>query len=279
MELKRALSWRRRLPSPSPGWPRPARPGPDGETVLVTGAAGLLGGILIDGLRPTHAIRGIDARAGDRTDAVVDMRRLEDVTDAFAGIDTVIDLAANADASAGWNEIYGNNLPATFNALEAARAAGVRRIVFASSNHVNGLVERDEPYRSILDGRYTGLEPASIMRVRTTDPIRPDGPYGVGKAAGEAAARFYAEEYGISVLCLRIGTVNREDRPTSPRHFSTFLSRRDLLSLVSVCVAAPDSVRFGTYFGVSANRWRIWDLENAIQDLGYAPVDDAEQWR
>jgi nucleoside-diphosphate-sugar epimerase len=247
--------------------------------VLVTGAAGLLGGVLIDGLGSARSVRGIDARSGDRTDRVVDMRHLDQVTAAFAGVDTVIDLAANADATTGWDEVYGNNVPATLNTLEGARAAGVRRIVFASSNHVNGLVERDDPYRSVLEGRYASVDKASLARVRTTDPIRPDGPYGVGKALGEAAARFYAEEHGISILCLRIGTVNSQNRPMTPRHFSTFLSHRDLLSLVSCCLSAPQALRFGIYFGVSANRWRIWDLENARQEVGYEPVDDAEQWR
>ena len=190
-----------------------------------------------------------------------------------------MDLAANASADASWADVHANNLPATMNALEAARRTGVRRVIFASSHHVNALAERDEPYASILAGRYGALDPASVPRVTTRDPVPPDGPYGVGKALGEAAARYYAEEYGLSVLCLRIGTVKDADRPTNPRHYSTLLSGRDLLQLVECCLSAPQSLRFGVYFGVSANRWRIWDIENAKRELGYRPIDDAEHWR
>jgi nucleoside-diphosphate-sugar epimerase len=233
---------------------------------------------LLEGLSG-HAVRGLDIRPGERTDLVVDMRRVDDLHAAFAGIDTVVDLAATSAHDASWTEVLQNNLPATTNTLEAARMTGVRRVIFASSHHVCGLVERDEPYASILAGRYANVDPAAVRRVNAGDPIRPDGPYGIGKALGEAAARFYAEEYGISILCLRIGTVNRDDQPKHPRHFSTFLSQRDLLALVGAALSAPATLRFGIYFGVSANRWRIWDLDGARQDLGYDPVDDAEQWR
>jgi uronate dehydrogenase len=260
-------------------WPRPPRPLVPGARVLVTGASGAVGGVLLAGLKSSHAVRGIDMRAGDHTDRLVDMRRLGDVVRAFAGIDTVVDLAANSEIAASWEEVHANNLPATMNALEAARETGVRRVILASSHHIVGLAERDEPYASILAGRHGGLDPGSVPRLTVLDPVRPDGAYGVGKALGEAAGRYYAEEHGLSVLCLRIGTVNPADRPLRPKDYATFLSHRDLLALVRCCVAAPDSLRFGVYFGVSANRWRIWDIENAQRELGYEPVDDAEQWR
>jgi uronate dehydrogenase len=247
--------------------------------VLVTGASGAIGGVLLPGLKSSHPVLGIDMRPGDHTGLVVDMRRLEDVLEAFAGIDTVVDLAANSEMDASWEEVHTNNLPATMNTLEAARRTGVRRVIFASSHHIVGLAERDEPYASILAGRHAGLDPVGVPRLTTLDPVRPDGAYGVGKALGEAAGRYYAEEHGLSVLCLRIGTVNPADRPHHPKDYSTFLSHRDLLALVRCCLAAPDSLRFGVYFGVSANRWRIWDIENARRELGYQPVDDSEQWR
>lgn len=231
------------------------------------------------GLSTTHPITGIDLRPGETVARVLDMRRLEDVVDAFAGIDTVIDLAGSSDADASWTEIHANNLPVSINALEAARVAGVRRVIFASSNHVTGLTERDEPYAAVLGGRYGGLDPDALPRLATDAPLRPDGPYGIGKAMAEAAGRYYAEEHGLSVLCLRIGTVNPADRPTTPRHFATLLSHRDLLALVECCLSAPASLRFGIYWGVSANRWRIWEIEAAARELGYRPSDDAERWR
>lgn len=246
--------------------------------MLITGSGGLVGGIVYDGLRDRHPVRGIDLRRAERVDAEVDLRSLAGALEAFAGADTVIDLAANPDAAASWADVHANNLLATVNTLQAAAQTGVRRVIFASSNHVSGLAERDEPYASILAGRREGLDPHAIRRLRVDDPVRPDGPYGYGKVLGEAAGRYFAEEYGISVLCLRIGTVNQADRPANSRHRATLLSHRDLLGIVRACLAAPDSLRFGIYFGVSANTWRIWDIENARRELGYEPLDDVESW-
>lgn len=231
------------------------------------------------GIADSYPTAGLDIQPGDRTEFVLDMRRLPDAISAFAGIDTVIDLAATAKANTSWDEVLTNNLPATVNTFEAARRCGVRRVVFASSNHVIGLAERDEPYVSVLAGRYAGLDPTVLRRLTVDDPVRPDGPYAVGKVMGEAIGRNYSEEYGLSVLCLRIGSVIEPDRPTSARHFSTLLTKRDLLRLIRCALEAPDSLRYGVYFGVSDNRWRIWDLENAIRELGYRPADDAERWR
>ena len=191
----------------------------------------------------------------------------------------VVDLAANTDMSARWSDISKQNLPATMAALEAARRQGVRRYVFASSNHVTGMYERDHPYSAIVAGAYEGLDPAAIPRLGSLVPIRPDGPYAIGKAVGEAVARYYADVFGLSAICLRIGTVNRLDRPTQPRHFATFLSHADLVHLVDCAVGAPGDFRFGTYYGVSDNTWRFWDIEDARQAIGYSPKDNAESFR
>jgi hypothetical protein len=277
VNLRRML--RRRWNRPAIDWPRPPRPAVGERAVVITGAAGLIGEVLLDGLSGSHRLRGLDVRPGRPADVVADMRSLDQATAAFLGADTVIDLAANSRADASWDDVRANNVPATLNALEAAMRAGVRRLIFASSNHVTGLAERDEPYASVVAGRYRGLEPARLPRLRTDAPVRPDGPYGIAKAMGEAAGRFYAEEYGISVICLRIGSFPREDRPVNTRNYATFLSHRDLLGLVDACLLAPDDLRFGIYYGVSANRWRIWDIENVERELGYKPLDDAERWR
>jgi nucleoside-diphosphate-sugar epimerase len=247
--------------------------------VLLTGAGGLIGGILRAGLADTHDVEGLDRARGSGAEWVVDMRKLRRVEHAVEGMDFVVDLAANSELSASWESVLRNNVAATFNCLEAARRAGVTRIVFASSNHVVGLYERDEPYASIVAGEYAGLDPQQLPRLTSRVPIRPDSAYGVGKAFGEAAARFYAEEHGISVLCLRIGTVNHADRPTHVRQFATLLTHRDLVQLVARCIEAPASVGFGIFYGVSRNTWRFWDLEEARSTIGYDPVDDTERWR
>jgi hypothetical protein len=124
-----------------------------------------------------------------------------------------------------------------------------------------------------------GLDPATVPRITTAMPVRPDTPYGVAKALGEAAARYYAEEHGMSVLCLRIGTLNRLSRPSVPRHFATLLTHDDMARLVRCCIEAPADLRFGVFYGVSANRWRIWEIDDAHRAIGYRPRDDAEAWR
>jgi nucleoside-diphosphate-sugar epimerase len=250
-----------------------------GRRVLITGAAGLIGGILRQGLAEEYQLRGIDARKRRFRGRTANMKRFRSVLRHFANQEVVVDLAANADAAAGWGAVYGNNLLATYNAFEASRRAGLRRLIFASSNHVTGLYERDPPYDAIVAGRYEGIDQATIPLLTTDAPIRPDGLYAVGKAFGEALGRLYAEEYGLSVICLRIGTVNSADRPRSPRHFATLLTHADLVRLVRCAIQAPDDVGYGIFYGASNNTWRFWSLTDARESLGYEPEDDAELWR
>lgn len=207
------------------------------------------------------------------------MRTLTAVLELFANQDAVLDLAADASAIAGWESVYGNNLLATFNAFEASRRCGVRRLVFASSNHVTGLYERDAPYDAIVAGRYENVDAGAIPMIKTDAPIRPDGLYAVGKAFGEALGRLYAEEHGLSVICLRLGTVTAADRPVEPRHFATLLTHADLVRLVRCAIDAPDELRFAVFYGVSNNKWRFWDLTDGREEIGYEPRDNAETWR
>jgi uronate dehydrogenase len=128
-------------------------------------------------------------------------------------------------------------------------------------------------------GDYAGLTPGGFPLVDVNVPIRPDGPYGIGKALGEAVGRYYSDVHGLSVLCLRIGTANREDRPLTVRNLATFLFHEDLIELVRRCIDAPASLKFGIYYGVSNNTWRFWDIANAETELGYKPRVDAERFR
>ena len=247
--------------------------------VAITGGGGTIGRVLREGLREAYAVRTIDVAPGSDVDVVADTRRVERTRAAFSGADAVVDLAANANLDASWDDVSRNNIAATVATLEAARRAGVGRVVFASSNHVTGMYERDEPYASVVEGRLDGLDPASLPRVRAGSPVRPDSFYAVGKAAGEAAGRYYADVHGLSVICLRIGSVSEADRPRKPRDYATFLSHRDLVQLVRRCLEAPAEVRFAIFYGVSGNTWRIWDIEDARETLGYEPADDAESFR
>jgi uronate dehydrogenase len=252
-----------------------ARGSPTPQRILITGAAGLVGTVLMRGLEGRYDVVGVD-RALRRPPNVrrrnlARGRRLEPI---FAGADAVVDLAGLPSHRTPWKAVWRNNLRATLNVLEAARRAGVRRYVFASSNHVTGGYERDEPYSAIVAGDYDGLDPDWLPLVGTNRPVRPDGPYALGKVLGEAAARWYSDAHGLSAVCLRIGTVNAEDRPLEPRHFATLLTHADLLRLVEAALTAD--VRFAVCYGVSRNTWRFWDIKN---EIGYEPQDDAERYR
>ncbi len=248
--------------------------------VVITGAGGLIGGILRNALGSDREITALDVRRSRDDDVQrVDMTKLRAAERSLTGAEYVIDLASNPSTAITWDEAFRNNMRATVNALEAARRAGARRVVFASSNHVTGMYERDEPYASIVAGRYEGLDPTAIPLISPGHGARPDGPYAVGKAFGESAGRYYAEQHGLSVVCLRIGTVNAVGCPRNAREFATLLTHRDLGQLVQCSLDASDHVRFGVYYGVSANTWRFWDLADAERELSYQPQDNAETFR
>ncbi len=245
------------------------------QRVLITGAAGVVGTALRRGLGPSFELVGLDRRRG-REWRRGDLAKPRAARKLFEDVDAVIDLAANPSLDSSWDHVWRKNVPATFGALEAAHAAGVRRVVFASSAHVVGLYERERPYSSIVAGEYEGLDPEAIQKITALHPVRPDTPYAVGKVAGEAAGRFYSEQHGLSVICMRLGWVSAAV-PSSPRGLATFLSHADLTRLVDCCLRAPKDLRFAIYFGVSANRWRFWDIEDAGREIGYEPKDDASR--
>ncbi|MEX2376729.1 MAG: NAD(P)-dependent oxidoreductase [Dehalococcoidia bacterium] len=252
------------------------------KNVLVTGSSGLIGSMLIRSLGDKYTFSGLDiskpSGAPDIPTTVTDAASLEDILPAFDGVDAVIHLAANPAVDTPWEDVLHNNISLTHNVYEACRRQGVRRVVFASSNHAVGLFENDEPYRRIVKGDYSGIDPDNIPQVDHKVPIRPDSDYGISKAFGEATGRYYSEEFGVEAACLRIGTVNRHNDPTqSVRHFATWCSHRDLAQLVDRCLSVD--LKFDIFYGVSANKWRFWDISHAANVLGYQPADNAETYR
>jgi nucleoside-diphosphate-sugar epimerase len=235
--------------------------------VAVTGGTGRIGGLL--GMFLGHRF---DFRFLSEDDAdVTDLGALER---AFGGMEGVVHLAANADAEAGWEEVHGPNIVGAYNAYEAAKRAGVRRFVFASSNHAMGMYLHDAD-------RFA--DPDHPVEVRADDPVRPDGLYGASKAWGEALGRLYAERDGLEVVCLRIGWVPDEDEPPSPadspgepraiarRAPAMWLSHRDCATLIEAALTAD--VSFAIVNGVSDNRGRWFSLDEGRQLLGWEPQD------
>jgi nucleoside-diphosphate-sugar epimerase len=247
--------------------------------VLVTGMSGLIGGALRRHLDPARytlhalgrrAVEGVPSHRANIAD-------LDAIQPAFAGIDAVVHLAADVRLNPPAEEILPPNVIGTYNVFEAARRAGVARVVFASSGAVVSGWERAEPYRSLAEGRYDGLREWPMITHET--PPRPAGLYGATKAWGEALGRHFADTHGLSVLCLRIGRVTAEDRPKEPREFAVWASQRDVARMVERCLAAPPTVGFDIFFVTSRNRWGYRDLDHARAVVGFEPVDAAEDHR
>jgi hypothetical protein len=146
-----------------------SRPG-----VAITGAAGTIGQVLRRDLAGDYSLRTIDQQPAEGIHLAVDVRRPEQLERALEGAAAVVELAASSSLRTSWECVLENNLAATVATLEAARRAGVPRVVVASSNHVSGMHERDEPYASVLAGRHEGLDPDAIPRIRADWAPRPD---------------------------------------------------------------------------------------------------------
>jgi nucleoside-diphosphate-sugar epimerase len=246
--------------------------------IAVTGAAGTVGAPLCACLAAEHDVVAIDLSGAE---VAVDVCDLPALTRAFAGCDAVVHLAGIAKFECSWEETVGPNLTGTYNAYEAARAAGCRRFIFASSHHVVGMYE--------IESAPALYREASGVLVTPASPLRPDSLYAAWKVFGEALGRVYSERHGMSVACIRIGTINKADDPrhdsvrlTSDflglsdeekflRYAATWMSHGDFARLVR-CVLAHD-VPFGIVYGVSDNARRFWDLEPGRALFGFWPSD------
>ena len=246
------------------------------KRVLITGMSGLIGGIMRRALEGTYELVALNRRdiPGVRS-YQADISDLEAIRPAFEGVDVVLHLAANANANASLDDVVHHNITGTCNVFEAARAAGVRRIVSASSGSVIRYHERDEPYRTLVEGPDK-REPPSWPMITHRSPFRPDGLYGCSKVWGEALARDFSDEYDMSIICVRIGAVVPGDQPNQPRLFSAWCSHRDVAQMLEKCIAAPHELRFDIFYAVSNNRRNYRDLDHSRNVLGYEPKDNAD---
>lgn len=245
--------------------------------IAVTGAAGNLGKRLCADLARDHEVVRIDISG---TEKPIDARNLDALTQSFAGCETVVHLAGIVKVKATWQETR-DNLEGTYNAFEAARLAKCKRVIFASSNHAVGMYE--------VKAGPSIYRAASGTMVRNDAPLRPDGLYGVWKCFGEALGRYYCDEYGLQVACLRIGGILEEDTPVPAdvsnlatwldlsdedkrlRYKAIWMSHRDLARLVRAIMASD--VPFGIVYGVGDNATRFWDLEEGRALYGFWPMD------
>ena len=225
--------------------------------LLLTGAAGGLGKMLRTELVGSAEIIRLSSRSDIGELAPHEEHVRADLADAAAvermleGVDAVVHMGGQS-TEAAWDVVVASNIVGCINLYEAARKAGTKRIILASSNHVIGMHPRDR-------------------RLDHTSPPRPDSRYGLSKAFGEDLACLYAYKYGISSLCICIGSSFPE--PRNRRMLSTWMSYSDLVQMIKVGLTAD--YLYEIVYGVSANKRSWWENSNALR-LGFEPRDDAE---
>lgn len=231
--------------------------------MLITGASGGVGRFLRTRLRrPGRTLRLLDIvtpAPGDGDEIVTgSINDAAVLATAFDGVDALIHLGGQSREDT-WANIVAINIDGTHNVLEAARAAGVRRVILASSNHAVG-------FRVVGEDGPDGL--------RADSSTRPDTYYGVSKAAIEALGALYHHRFGMDVVCVRIGTCF--EAPWDVRGLSTWLSPDDAGRLFEACLTAP-SPGYRIVWGVSDNTRRFCSLREA-EELGYRSADNAEKF-
>jgi len=227
------------------------------KKVLLTGAAGGVGAFLREELRDRYEFRlsdlsEIEDLAPGEESMPGDVSSFDDMMRVTEGMDAIIHLGAFS-VEGDWDTILNANIIGTHNVYEAARRWGVKRIIFATSNHAVGFYRRDE---TIDHEVYP----------------KPDSRYGVSKVFGEALGSLYADKYGLEVLNIRIGNV--ADKPIDVRRLSIWISPRDLAQLVRIGLDHP-GIKFEIVYGMSDNKRAWWDNRNAYR-LGYTPRDRSE---
>jgi uronate dehydrogenase len=231
--------------------------------LLLTGAAGGVGKVIRPRVAPfAQTIRVSDlaaalpSKAASNEEVVAcDLADKQAVDGLVAGCDAVIHLGG-VSVERPFEEVLEANIKGVYNLYEAARRHGVKRIIFASSNHVTGFYRQDEK----ID--------AHALR-------RPDGYYGLSKSFGEDVAQFYFDRYGIETVSIRIGSAFPE--PKDRRMMASWLSYDDLLDLLQRSLFTPD-VGHTVVYGMSDNQVKWWDNRYADK-LGFAPRDSSEPFR
>ncbi|MBX9945712.1 MAG: NAD(P)-dependent oxidoreductase [Reyranella sp.] len=229
--------------------------------IVFTGASGGIGTMtrpllarLYPGLVLSDRVPPPNLQPGE-TFVAADLTKPEEVAAAVKGAHSVIHLGGHS-VEGTWDQILQANIVGCYNLFEAARQAGVKRVIFASSNHAVGFYPRKR-------------------RIGTDVTVRPDSRYGVSKVFGEALGALYADKHGMAVTCLRIGNVG--PRPLDVRRLSIWVSPEDLVRLFQIGLEHPD-IRYEILYGVSDNEASWWDNSRARQ-LGYRPTGKAEDHR
>lgn len=241
--------------------PTPQSLAPPFHRLLLTGAAGALGTVLRSGLSPLAATLRISdrrplsrSRASEET-VLCDLGDADGILELTRDVDAIVHMGGIAGENT-FESIVQSNIVGFYNLYEGCRKNGVRRVVWASSNHAIGFYPRPEV-------------------IGTAALPRPDSNYGLSKAFGENTAQYYWDKYGLETVSIRIGSCFPE--PKDRRMLTTWLSYPDLVHLIHRSLIAP-RVEHTVIYGVSDNDMRLWDNTGASH-IGYRPRDNAERFR
>jgi uronate dehydrogenase len=230
----------------------------DMARILMTGASGGIGTRLRKLLPPIYPdlllsdIRPPADLGPNEQFKAADLSDLAQCEAICEGVDGIIHFGGYS-VEGPWNDILQANIIGGYNLFEAAYRKGVKRVVFASSNHAVGFYPRHH-------------------KIGTDVTPRPDGRYGVSKVFGEAVGALYADKHGLKVTCLRIG--NFGDVPLDHRRISIWLKPEDLVQLCQIGLEHPD-IHFEIFYGVSLNERAWWDNHRAYE-FGYRPTGRSE---
>jgi uronate dehydrogenase len=231
------------------------------HTLLLTGAAGGVGTALRERLKANCTVLRLSdrvdfgpAQAGEEV-VVADLAEAAAVSAMVQGCQAIVHLGG-VSVEGPFNPILQANIVGVYNLYEAARQHGVKRVVFASSNHVTGFYRQSDT-----------ITPAH--------PPRPDSLYGVSKAFGEDLSRMYFDRYGIETACVRIGSAFAE--PRDRRMLASWLSFDDLHRLITACLTTP-VLGHSIIFGMSDNAVSWYD-NTSVRHVGYVPQDSSDEFR
>lgn len=241
--------------------------------VGITGAEGRIGKYLRDGLGDGYEITSFTLTPQEFDSTVVDISDASAMQGVFSGLDAVVHLAGDPKPTGTWESMLNNNIIGTFNVLEEARASGVKKVVFASTNHTqHGETMTDSP--NVLDM-------SNRVMLRLGDYFNPSSIYGASKATGEVFGRLFARQHGVQFVAMRIGAIGNDDTPlravggpSEDYVRAMFLSRRDMVTAFQKALEIDRE--FTLAYVVSNNGRRIFDLRETNETLGFYPEDDAE---
>jgi NAD+ dependent glucose-6-phosphate dehydrogenase len=244
------------------------------DPVLLTGAGGHVGQVILDGLRDEYDWRLMfhsePAEEPEFPYWTGEVQDYDDVAPAAEGVGAIIHLAGDPRPSAPWKSVLQNNIDGTHTVYEVAVDEGVEKVVYASSNHAVGAFESDERtpemYRTHDEFRLDG-----------TELPRPGNKYGISKATGEIIGRYYHDKHDLSVCNVRIGNLNENHPPIDyERGQAMWLSPRDCAHIHQCALEADYG--YEIVYGISDNDRKYYSLERAKEVLGYEPMDNSAEW-